>query len=301
MLDCRVSDMESNTDTPWIELVHAKTRRLTSEERSRLDSLDVDLTDLTSACVTRTLQRFTSAQHAPSGDSFAAALETVNLADLGLVMAWERGNPRAWELYAELYRRSVISAAMRRGARRGPAEELADELPGFLLAAQAEGRASVLARYDGTGSLRGWLCTIVRRRAIDSVRRSARDEELPQDTMLSEQHDPTHTAEHNELAQRLHAAGSRLRESMSPRARLVFLLKYEKELPQRKIAMLLGIGDSRVSRLIQQAYTKVRDCLEQEFGEDLSGDPLPPDELLQALGSQQQSPRHRPSRPDGSQ
>ncbi len=299
LLDCRLGSMQGNTDTPWIELAHARLRGLDTAERARLESLEVSPTELVSACVTRTLKRFSAAGQEPTRESFNAALETVNLADLGLALAWEEGHGRAWELYAELYRRAAISAARRQGSSPGAAEELADELPGFLLAAKAEGHSSPLARYDGTGSLRGWICTIVRRRVLDSVRRSAKNEELPRDAMVSEQAGPTQAAERNELGARLQAAGERLRESMSPRERLAFLLKYEKDLPQRKIASLMDIGDSRVSRLIQQAYAKVRECLSQEFGQDVAGDPLPPHELLLALGSQQNSHRHPPSTADG--
>jgi RNA polymerase sigma factor (sigma-70 family) len=293
--------MDGNTNTPWIELAHARLRKLDTEQRAQLEDLDVSPTDLVQACVVRLLQRFAKAAKTPERDSFNGALETVNFADLGLAIAWEQGHPEAWECYADQFRRPVIAAAVRQGAGHGSAEELADELPGYLLAAQAEGLTSPLARYDGTGSLRGWLCTIVRRRMLDSARRTSKNEELPAESMATEESSPTHTAEQNEMGQRLQAAGEMLRESMSPRERLAFLLKYEKNLPQRQIAKMMKIGDSRVSRLIQQGYTKVREALATEFGEDIAREPLPPDELLLALGSRQDGHRHPSSPQDGPQ
>ncbi|MCB9914605.1 MAG: sigma-70 family RNA polymerase sigma factor [Planctomycetes bacterium] len=247
----------------WTALARGPVHDAWDAARARYGALDVDRDELLRAAVARTLARFERAGREPDPLAFRTALERAALADLCLVLAWERGDARAWELYAEEFEPAVTAAARRQGASPGRAEELAHELPGLLLAAEAEGRRAPLARYDGSGSLVGWLGVLARRRAIDGIAQDARHEPLEARDPASGAVGPEGEASERELAERVRAAAAGLRAALTPRERLVLLLKHEHGLAQTSIAAHLGVTPSRVTRLVQHATEKLREALAQ--------------------------------------
>jgi len=249
----------------------------------QLQGLGVELDELASVAAARTLRRFERAGLEPDAASFEDAVSRVALADLALAIAWERGDAAAWERYTTLHRDSVLRAARAQGASPADAEELADGLPGTLLSAGSDG-SSPLARYDGSGSLRGWLCTIARRRVADGARRGARRVELVEGAEVDGAPRPAQAAERQEASDRIVEFAARLRQELTLKERLALLLKHEQGLPQRAIAAQLGVSDSRVTRLLQHATDKLRERLVSTASAVEREDPTWIQELVLALG-----------------
>ena len=193
-------------------------------------------------------------------ETFDGLLAATRGADLCLALAWEAGCEGAWGKYAQFFQGSVRAAARSQGASEGEAQELADGLPGALLAG-----GSALARYQGRGSLGGWLAVIVRRRVIDATR-VQRPVDLPDEVEQPGTHgDPTHGAALDESTRRLRQAMAPLAQELTDRETTVLLLKYQAGMPQRQIARALGISDSRVTRLLQHAFGKLGERLRAAF------------------------------------
>lgn len=280
----------SETNKPWLILGQATVEAVWAEVGARLEGFGVSFQDLLDTSVERTLRRFHSVGHVPTEDSFQQAMGMVALEDLGLAIAWERGDQRAWDAYATDYRDAVVGAALRQGFHAAAAEELGDEIPGSLLIAGANNGASPLARYNGSGSLKGWLCTIARRRVADGIRALAKSKDLEQVSAESEQPGPQANAEQAEVNEQLRSVARVLRQELSVRERLVFLFKHEQDLSQREIATRLGISDSRVTRLLQHATAKVRELLVRQFGAASPEELLLSNELLRTLGGRADHP-----------
>lgn len=288
--------MDAPDPTRWLlairDLVQVAWQRVGPE----LEALGVSEDELAEAAVTRTLARFERAGRSASDTEFREAVERLALEDLAVVLAWEHGDASAWIIYSRDHRDAVRIAASRQGASPALAEELADELPGSLVISAQERGASPLARYDGSGSLQAWLCTIARRRVADAARRGSRQETLADDAREAEGQGPVLHAQRQELAERLHAIGSELRKDLTERELIAVLLKHEQGLAQRAIAARLGVSDSRVTRLIQHALDKIREKLPPDIDAQALLDRDLPQELMLGLSSSQ-SGGHVPGGP----
>ncbi|MDA1264980.1 MAG: sigma-70 family RNA polymerase sigma factor [Planctomycetota bacterium] len=218
--------------------------------------LGVPATDLAADFKARVLERAGA-----TGASISEVLAATRGDDLYLALAWQHGSQAAWSIFSERYEQGLVAAAQGQGAGLEQARDLAQGLPGQLIA------EDTLTRYQGRGSLRGWLKVMVQRRVIDGARRSATEQDLG--SVVHEAQTPAGDADlgamERETTQKLITAAHALAESLTPKESLVLQFKYRDGLPQRTIARLLSVSDSRVTRLVGQGSEKLAAQLRRTF------------------------------------
>ena len=200
--------------------------------------------------------------------TLAAALAATEAADVGLAAAWQQGADPAWRTYGERFRALVVQAAERQGARGGEVQELADELPGRMI--DGPSSPSPLRAYLGRGTLSGWLAVFVRRRVIDRISRRSREvalDDAPPAALPTGTENAEAKLRADEWRRGLEAVALALHDDLTDRERTVLLLRHQQRTTQRSIARALGVGEPRVSRLIQKALAKVGARMQAVFPE----------------------------------
>ena len=195
--------------------------------------------------------------------------------DLFLAAACDRGVPGAWERLAALHDGRLRRLLRHWGATEAEADQLADELPGELASTPPNQAARTrIGTYDGSGSLSSWLAVIARRRWADLARAETRQagERPVRDTDTGQATPPLDQLVDEESGAKLASALQEAWTRLTPRESLVLLYRFADGLPQRQIAMLLGVGPPRVSRLLKQATSKLRLCLGRHLDPDSGND-----------------------------
>jgi RNA polymerase sigma factor (sigma-70 family) len=152
-----------------------------------------------------------------------------------------------------------------RGANRTEAEDLladlwADCVPGN------DDRPSLLEKFSGKCTLRGWLATVATNRWIDRKRKQTRHVEIGHNGSSAADGSPGPLAS-LEAAQPYATEQmliTLLRDSLknaftqcSPEARVLLRLVYLHELSQREIVRMLGWSESKVSRYLSSAMEEI--------------------------------------------
>ncbi len=215
----------------------------------------------------------------PSPDRLAAALARAAKGDLFLAIACEEGIAGAWETFSERYVPRFRALARSCGASFAEADEIARDLPGDLVARPGEGGARTrLGTYDGTGKLFTWLSVMVARRVADRfrARRSTSKRagtggepwvaDLPDRSSVAI--DPALLAIDVETASQLREALRRAWTELDARGAAALLLKFRDGLPQKEIAVRLGLSDSQVSRILAASLGGIRAAIQGKFLED---------------------------------
>jgi len=211
--------------------------------------------------------------------------------DLYLTIACDEQVPASWETFTRVFVPRLEALAQRRGSSPREAEEIVRELPGDLALPPPRGDARTrLGTFEGTAGLFSWLAVILLRRLADRFRARPAPEATrepvtstgPSEVLLDEE-----TARSFERA--LQSTWSRLTD----RETLAVLYKYRRGLQQLEIARLLGVGPSRVTRLLQGAVEKMRAQIDRELRDGPPGSGRDPDRcwraLQQALGKQMEA------------
>lgn len=157
------------------------------------------------------------------------------------------------ELY-DRYAAVALATALRVVSDRGLAEDVVHDA--FVAVWQK------IDRFDGArGSLRAWLLTVVRNRAIDRVRSDRRGPEmaeLDEQSLLSSGPNPTW----EEAAQRLSAAQLRAAVDALPlEQRTAVELAYFGGRTYREIATLTGVPQGTANGRLRLALARLRDAL----------------------------------------
>jgi RNA polymerase sigma factor (sigma-70 family) len=214
-----------------------------------------------------TARRLARGGRRPAPDETAAALERAALPDVFLAVACDERVAGSWERLASRCEPLAVAMAMRRGASRAEAEQIARDLPGQLFTPPDDGSARTrLGTFDGSGSLSGWLAVIVARRVAD-VRRAARPQAaLPPDAAARDAEDPLAAAIGREAAGRFTEAVDAAWRSLTPREALALLLLHRDGLAQSQIARVMAVGEPRVSRIVAAATGKLRAAVARSAG-----------------------------------
>lgn len=170
-----------------------------------------------------------------------------------LLTACGRGDRAALRAIYEREAATMIGVAQRIVKRRELAEEIVHDA--FV---QIWRHA---ARYDpALGSGRGWMFAIVRNRAINALRDTAREQTAPEE-QIAAAIDSNHEGE--KAFDRL-AEGSALRrclERLDPRRRAGVLLAYVEGLSHGEIAAKLGVPLGTAKSWITRSLAQLRECL----------------------------------------
>lgn len=193
--------------------------------------------------------------------------------DLFLALACVQGDRVAWECFAESFlplMRRFAAGACRNVEER---EDLAQEImTGLMAGAEAE-QGTKLARYNGRGSLAGWLRVTVAHAAIDRLRRLKRQVSLEE--MLERGSEPAvgnsapHYREEEKLDSRWGTVLAELLaqeiERLTSRDRLLLGLYYLDGVPLKMIGRQFGVHEATASRWLETLRRNIRKQVEKQL------------------------------------
>jgi RNA polymerase sigma-70 factor (ECF subfamily) len=186
------------------------------------------------------------ASRAPQADPDAAIVEAVR-----------RGDHReALMLCARHHARSVGRLCM---ALLGSKSEADDALQDTLLAAHAS-----FGSFSGTGSLRGWLFSIARRRCARLLERR-----VSQPRVEGHAADENHVAENGDSAESLLDTRRRaetaraLLARVRPTEREALLLRYEAGLSYREVGEACGVDEAAARKRVSRALARLREIVKE--------------------------------------
>ncbi len=206
--------------------------------------------------------------------------------DLFLAIACAEGAARAWENFDREYAPRLRGLLRKHRVADAEADDLVSDLSGYLCqpARDVKG-ATRIGAYDGSASLFSWLAVIVLRTVKHRRRRLAAAPESG--TALADvsmrRGSPAHPAISQEMARRFQAAIASAWESLTPRERLAVLFKHRDGLRGCDIARLLGVGEPRVTRLLEAGLSRLRDAVRRQMPDTPPGTRTPDQAIWQAM------------------
>lgn len=180
-----------------------------------------------------------------------------------LVRRCQQGEPNALAAIRDRYDPTLQHMLLARGASPTEAGDILADLWSECVPGPGE-RPSLLEKFSGKCSLRGWLATVATNRWVDVKRREARRAPLERDDAVTD-HDATGALSSSEsppgedalvqvLADSLKAAFALCR----PEAMLCLRLVYVHGLTQRELVRMLGWSESKVSRFLSEAMEQIQ-------------------------------------------
>jgi RNA polymerase sigma factor (sigma-70 family) len=172
------------------------------------------------------------------------------------------GNESAAGALRVRYSAQLKATLCKRGASSTEAEDLLADLWGDCFGSSGE---PLLLRYEGRCALSSWLITVATNRLIDYKRREALRRELPREKSAASQtseperggsfaaHQPD-----NLLVGLLRQAVLNAFAAAPPEMLLMLKLVHIHEVTQREIGQMWGWHESKVSRALESACTKIR-------------------------------------------
>ena len=191
-------------------------------------------------------------------------------ADEVLMVAYQRGEVRAFEVLLDRHKRPVFNFILRYVGSRETAEDLMQET--FLRVIKGA------AAYQRQAKFTTWLYTIARNLCVDQSRRAKHRKAQSLDAPMSSSDDSgtlldvipssgiasDRRTESNHLQIRLHQALANLSEEQ----REVFLMREFLDMPFKDIASVVGVPENTVKSRMRYALEKLR--LELEEYKDLA-------------------------------
>jgi RNA polymerase sigma-70 factor (ECF subfamily) len=180
---------------------------------------------------------------------------TAERTDEELMLAYARGEARAFESLYGRHRGPLYRFMLRTIHDRAVAEELYQEVWSRVVAARG--------RYQPSARFSTWLLQIAHNLMIDHFRRQRPQAGADEAALVLEQLD---APEHERPEQRLSEFEQRRRlqlalEELPPEQREAFLLRAENELGLEEIAEVTGVGRETVKSRLRYALAKLRERL----------------------------------------
>jgi RNA polymerase sigma factor (sigma-70 family) len=194
---------------------------------------------------------------AASADSLDEVLRSTSGADVYLVLCCDTDIPNAWARFTQAYEPRLRKLAFHLGCRDVDAvcTDLLGDLSGPV---KTEYALTRLGTYSGAGTLFAWLGVILRRGLADRARALTRRRPARPQLVPPTPPDPLEGALIDELAGQLGELLHLAWESLDDQERLVLLFKYREGLGQRAIATVMHLSESRISRIVSRAVTRIR-------------------------------------------
>ena len=207
-------------------------------------------------------------------------VETLQIDDLCLVVACERGDDQAWEDLFANFGATVRSAARSVTSNPDAAEDLAQsiwaELHGLRLDETGKPRGK-LGYYSGRGSLAGWLRAVVSQLAVDAHRKQSRLVQVEEDREFEnlaheseERNVISHTEENpenalttREAAEDVEAALIQAMQDLDAEDRLLMKLYYFDGMRLKQAGAVLGFHEATASRRLTRIHADLRKGVEQ--------------------------------------
>jgi RNA polymerase sigma-70 factor, ECF subfamily len=189
-----------------------------------------------------------------------ALLESLQVQDLALARACAAGNDEAWQELLTRYQEILSRAALAITREESKASELTGSLYADLYGTQLRDglRVSKLSSYNGRGSLAGWLRTILAQQYVNQYRAGRRLVSLEQQTEDGKQFAAADPEPLLAVDSQLDAATGAALDAMPPEDRTMIAFYYIDGLTLARVAKLLGVHESTISRRLEQVVRGLR-------------------------------------------
>lgn len=210
-----------------------------------------------------------------SAEAISSFVEGLQVDDLCLVIACERGDQSAWEDLVSRFSATVRSAARSATSSEDAAEDLSQSIWAELhgLRTRDGMPAGKLSYYSGRGSLAGWLRAVVAQLAIDQHRKQSRLVQTEDDAQFDrlvkddDEHneqlrglspDPEAAVTNKFAGQEINEALMRAIKELPDEDRLLVKLYYFDELKLREAGAVLGVHEATASRRLARIHGDLR-------------------------------------------
>jgi RNA polymerase sigma-70 factor, ECF subfamily len=185
---------------------------------------------------------------------------TLRIEELALARCCALGSEAAWEEFFTRYREKLHDAALVITKEDSKARELAGSIYADLYGTgNREGqRVSKLSFYNGRGSLEGWLRTVMAQRQINDYRGTRRNVSLEEETEAGKQFAVEPTESSSAVNPLLSMATDKALASISPEDRCILAYYFLDDLTLAKIASILGVHESTISRRLERVVKALR-------------------------------------------
>jgi RNA polymerase sigma-70 factor, ECF subfamily len=183
-------------------------------------------------------------------------------ADEALMLRYQKGEVRAFEVLLERHRRPIFNFILRFVGARDRAEDLMQET--FLRVIKG------VASYQRQAKFTTWLYTIARNQCVDHSRRQKHRKAASLDAPMGGSDDGNERtlldtvagkelgADRQAISNQLHVSLQRAIASLPDEQREVFLLREFQDLPFKDIGEIVGVPENTVKSRMRYALEKLR-------------------------------------------
>jgi RNA polymerase sigma-70 factor (ECF subfamily) len=201
-------------------------------------------------------------KYLPEADDAAlhTLLNSLHVEELALARACAAGNEEAWQELLTRYQEILSRAALGITRDESKASELTGSLYADLYGTQLRDgvRVSKLSSYNGRGSLAGWLRTILAQQYVNQYRAGRKLVSLEEKTEDGKEFTAPDPEPVLVVDSRLDAATSAALQAMPAEDRAMVAYYYIDGLTLARVAKLLGVHESTISRRLEQVVRGLR-------------------------------------------
>ncbi len=196
----------------------------------------------------------------PSDADIRELCSSLRVEELALARACAAGNELAWQDFMIRYREKLHDTALAITREESQARELAGSIYAELYGTgNREGkRVSKLSYYNGRGSLEGWLRTVLAQRKVNDYRSGRKLISLDEESEQGKQFIALETEGQGEVDPRLNAATDAALGGLSAEDRCILAYYFLDDLTLAKIATIVGVHESTISRRIEKLIKTLR-------------------------------------------
>ena len=188
---------------------------------------------------------------------------TVTREELALARGCAQGNETAWEEFFTRYREKLHDAALSITKEDSRARELAGSIYADLYGTGTRDgrRVSKLVYYNGRGSLEGWLRTVMAQHQVNEYRGTRRNVSLEEESEQGRQFATSIAESSPAVDPRLSLATDQALASIPPEDRCLLAYYFLDDLTLAKIASMLGVHESTISRRLERVVKGLRKAI----------------------------------------
>lgn len=185
---------------------------------------------------------------------------SLRIEEVVLARACAAGNELAWQDFMTRYREKLHDAALAITREDSRARELAGSIYADLYGTGTRDgeRASKLAYYNGRGSLEGWLRTVMAQRQVNEYRVTRKTISLDEETEEGRQFVDVRSEPTAAPDPLLNSAVDAALGSVSAEDRCILVYYFLDDLTLAKIARILGVHESTISRRLEKLVRGLR-------------------------------------------
>ena len=196
----------------------------------------------------------------PSDSDIRELCISLRVEELALARACAAGNELAWQDFMLRYREKLHDAALAITREESQARDLAGSIYADLYGTgNREGkRVSKLSYYNGRGSLEGWLRTVMAQRKVNEFRSGRKLVSLDEESEEGKQFVATESEPRVEVDPRVNAATDAALAAIPAEDRCILAYYFLDDLTLAKVAQLMGVHESTISRRIEKLVRSLR-------------------------------------------